>query len=172
MCQGQGRGEKILFLLPGIFLNPSIGIKGIYRNTHDVNGIVYKKSGGRQFQGSLSVSITVMFPSNTSFFSAKLKVLSLWFCFVVVKFCPQFSFTCRYGGQRKVPILLSRKQNILPKTVSAFSFFTRNGPNGYPQLQKSVRKRFCGCSAALWEGDRRGGLRRALGKPSIRYYQV
>ena len=71
MCQGQGLGEKILFLLPGIFLNPSIGIKGIYRNTHDVNGIVYKKSGGRQFQGSLSVSITVMFPSNTSFFSAK-----------------------------------------------------------------------------------------------------
>ena len=109
-----------------------------------------------------------MFPSNTSFFSTKLKVLSLWFCFVVVKFCPQFSFSCRYGGQRKVPILLSRKQNIFPKTISAFSFFTRNGPKGYPQLQKSVRKRFCGCSAAVWEGDRRGGLRRALGKPSIR----
>lgn len=109
-----------------------------------------------------------MFPSNTSFYSAKLKVLSLWFCFMVVKFCPQFSFSCRSGCQRKVPILLSRKQNIFPKIVSAFSFFIRNGPNGHPQLQKSVRKSFCCCSAAVWEGDRRGRLRRALGKPSTR----
>lgn len=81
-----------------------------------------------------------MFPSNTSFYSAKLKVLSLWFCFMVVKFCPQFSFSCRSGCQRKVPILLSRKQNIFPKIVSAFSFFIRNGPNGHPQLQKECEK--------------------------------
>lgn len=100
---------------------------------------IYKKSKGRRCQGSLGGWTTVTFPSRVSFCSVNLKVYFLAVCFMVVRFCPQFSISSRNQGQGKVSVLLIRKQDIFLKSPPANllnAFFTRNQSDGHPQSRE------------------------------------
>lgn len=61
-------------------------------------------------------------------------VFVLVVCFMLVRFCPQFSISSRNQGQGKVSVLLIRKQNTFLKSPPANllkAFFTRNQSNGH-----------------------------------------
>ena len=88
-------------------------------------------------------STTLTFPRRVSFCSANLKMLSLssWFCFMVVRLCPQLSISSRCQGRGNVSVLLIGKQNVFPQSPAVNllnAFFTRNGSTG-PQFQERTR---------------------------------
>lgn len=109
-----------------------------------------------------------MFPSNTSFYSNQTQECCLCgFAPLSYKILSQFSFSYKSQVcQGRIPILLSRKQNIFPKSVSAFSFFIRNGPQWSPSVAKRVKRDSVAVSCRMKEPERKA--EESFGKPSTR----